>query len=183
MTEIWKDVPGWEGLYKACDDGRIASYPRTRHQRMGGRMHIRQYGGGVLSTRAMVGGYKRSQFYDCGREEAVIVHRVICLTFHGPAPSAGMHVRHLDGNPANNSANNLAWGTVAENAADRLRHGTQRIGGAHQFAKFTDKQASKIKKLCDGGARTLCLAAVYGCSKGTIRNIATGRRYRNAGTQ
>lgn len=181
MTEVWKDVPGWEGLYKASDQGRLASYPRVRRQKMNGRMHTRKYAGRILSTRPMVGGYKRSSFYDLGRVEGVIVHRIICLTFHGPAPTDGMHVRHLDGNPANNRADNLAWGTVAENAADRKVHGTQRTGGRHQYAKFTDEEASEIKRLSNAGAGSRELSARFGCSPNTIRNIVTGRRYPNVG--
>lgn len=177
MTETWKDVPGWEGLYMASDAGRLASYPRVRQQVMRGRIHTRRYAGGIMSTRPMVGGYKRSSFYNLGRVEGVIVHRIVCLTFHGPAPAPGMHVRHIDGNPANNAASNLAWGTVAENAADRRKHGTQRIGGRHQFAIFTDQQADEIRQIAATGVGTRELSVRYGCSRGTIRNIITGRRY------
>lgn len=52
------------------------------------------------------------------------VHRIVCATWHGAPPFEAAQVRHLDGNPVNNQAHNLAWGTAAENAADRLRHGT-----------------------------------------------------------
>lgn len=50
-------------------------------------------------------------------------HRIICATFHGPPPFDGAQVRHLDGNPKNNQAANLAWGTASENAADTIKHG------------------------------------------------------------
>lgn len=42
--------------------------------------------------------------------------------FLGPRPD-GLETRHLDGNPANNSARNLRYGTKSENAQDRVRHG------------------------------------------------------------
>ncbi len=50
------------------------------------------------------------------------VHRLVLEAFVGPCPP-GMQCRHLDGNPANNRLENLAWGTHAENAADKIRHG------------------------------------------------------------
>jgi hypothetical protein len=37
-----------------------------------------------------------------------------------------MECRHLDGNPTNNTPENLAWGTHAENCMDTVRHGRSR---------------------------------------------------------
>ncbi|BCI54967.1 hypothetical protein NIIDNTM18_42450 [Mycolicibacterium litorale] len=51
------------------------------------------------------------------------VHVLVCETFHGPKPARGMHVRHLNGNPLDNRAENLAWGTPSENSHDTVRHG------------------------------------------------------------
>ncbi|WP_221625413.1 HNH endonuclease [Homoserinimonas aerilata] len=49
------------------------------------------------------------------------VHRLVAFAFIG-APT-GPVVRHLDGNPDNNAVTNLAFGTVAENNRDTIRHG------------------------------------------------------------
>lgn len=59
------------------------------------------------------------------RTVRVLVHRIVCTVFHGQAPSPKHEARHLDGNAQNNQADNLAWGTHAENMADMVRHGTQ----------------------------------------------------------
>lgn len=53
----------------------------------------------------------------------VTVASLVCAAFHGPRLS-GLMVRHLDGNSLNDHADNLAWGTAAENSADAIRHGT-----------------------------------------------------------
>ena len=37
---------------------------------------------------------------------------------------AGDEVRHLDGDPGNNAAANLAWGSHGENVRDQVAHGT-----------------------------------------------------------
>lgn len=55
------------------------------------------------------------------------VHRLVCSTFHGPCPD-GMQCRHLDGDPHNNAASNLRWGTQEENTLDKYRHGTVSFG-------------------------------------------------------
>lgn len=51
------------------------------------------------------------------------VHQLVMLAFVGPCPP-GMEVRHLDSNPRNNVLANLAYGTRAENARDRVLNGT-----------------------------------------------------------
>ena len=30
MVEIWKDIPGYEGLYKINNNGKIVSYSRKK---------------------------------------------------------------------------------------------------------------------------------------------------------
>lgn len=48
--------------------------------------------------------------------------RLVCEAFRGPPPPAAV-VRHLNGRPDDDRPGNLRWGTAAENAADRVRHG------------------------------------------------------------
>lgn len=56
------------------------------------------------------------------------VHILICETFYGPRPSTSRHeVRHLNGIRTDNRLENLRWGTVSENALDRVRHGTHNM--------------------------------------------------------
>jgi hypothetical protein len=50
----------------------------------------------------------------------VKVHELVAEAFLGPRPE-GMLIRHLDDNPLNNRASNLAWGTQADNIADAER--------------------------------------------------------------
>ena len=58
-----------------------------------------------------------------GKRLRVMVHQLVAHTYRGPRPSPAHQVRHLDGNPLNNHATNLAWGTASENALDRSAHG------------------------------------------------------------
>lgn len=53
-----------------------------------------------------------------------LVHRVVLLSFVGPPLPDQTHVRHLNGDSADNRLENLAWGTPQQNADDRKRHGT-----------------------------------------------------------
>jgi hypothetical protein len=48
----------------------------------------------------------------------IAVHILVCTTFHGPRPD-GMLCCHKDDDQENNRADNLYWGTRAENDKDR----------------------------------------------------------------
>lgn len=106
MEEIWKDIPGYEGLYQASSLGRIRSLDR-----FDGRMHWIK--GRILCQTSNKLGYKRLSLFKEGKDKKVIVHRIIAATFLGNHPS--LDVNHIDGNPSNNAISNLEWCTRAEN--------------------------------------------------------------------
>jgi hypothetical protein len=66
-------------------------------------------------------GYPQVHLRVKGSSRISKVHRLVAESFLPPQPFPGAIVRHLDGNPANNAADNLAWGTQAENRVDRIR--------------------------------------------------------------
>lgn len=68
-------------------------------------------------------GYRIVRLTVNGRRRKYRVHQLVAWAFVGPRPSDVHEVRHLDGNPNNNNAANLAWGTRSENARDRTNHG------------------------------------------------------------
>ena len=118
--EEWRSVLGYEGAYEVSGHGRVRSLDREfvnaagRRDRVAGRMM-------TLSTE--VGGYKYIRMTSKNVREHGKVHRLVLEAFVGPRP-AGMECRHLDGDPANNHLENLAWGTSKENGEDMTRHGT-----------------------------------------------------------
>ena len=72
-----------------------------------------------------------------GRGKNLFIHRLVALTFLGE-PN-GLVVRHLDGNPLNNSITNLAYGTQADNEQDSIKHGTH-----YRNTKITPDIARRI---------------------------------------
>ncbi|WP_439621469.1 HNH endonuclease signature motif containing protein [Gemmata sp.] len=120
------------------------------------------------------------ELYRAGKRRRVNVHRLILEAFVGPCP-LGMETRHLDGDRLNNRLDNLAWGTPAENAADRIRHGTVLWGTRCSSAKLTEAQVREILHLY----RTTCpdrpaLAARFGVSWSTVNRIVTGATWGRA---
>lgn len=114
-VEHWLPVPGYEGIYEVSNLGRIKShhYREDRILRPGGHPS-----GHLFVNLCRDGNPKRAG-----------VHQVVARAFVGERPD-GYEVRHLDGDPTNNAATNLAYGTHADNMNDRRTHGTN-----HQLVK------------------------------------------------
>lgn len=103
MKEIWKDIPGYIGLYQASSLGLIRSL-------------IRWNGTNGRILKQSIRKDSRLKVILCKNKirKTCKVHRLILETFVGPCPP-DMECRHLDGNPSNNKLENLKWGTAHEN--------------------------------------------------------------------
>lgn len=99
---------------------------------------------GVLTLVADPKGYLFATFRTNGQNCKRAVARLVAQAFIGPRP-AGCVVRHMDGNKANNTPANLAYGTPAQNEHDKRGHGTAPIGTRHPAAKLTDAQITAIR--------------------------------------
>ena len=108
-AEEWREIPRFPG-YWVSDRGRVLSLK-------GAEPRILQPGTAAKLDYPMVGLFDRQ-----ARRRSRLVHRLVAEAFIGPCP-LGQEVRHGDGNPKNNFASNLSYGTRSDNMQDRLRHG------------------------------------------------------------
>lgn len=106
--ENWKVVEGYEGLYAVSDKGRVKSLRRNK----------------LMSPAFTKDGYGRVALSVKGEKRYVYVHTLVLEAFVGRRPFEDFVARHLNGNPRDNRAKNLTWGTQKENVADSVRHGT-----------------------------------------------------------
>lgn len=102
--EVWKDIPGWEGLYQASTLGRIRS---LRYKRKVGEV-------GVLRPYPERTGYAHVNLITAGRKRTVKVHKLIAITFI-PNPDGHKCINHIDEDKTNNRASNLEWCSVSYN--------------------------------------------------------------------
>lgn len=166
MAEVWRDIPGYEGKYQASDQGRIRSLDRRVNICCGA---TRLMSGRVLKPAASK--YDPHLTVVLGHGEAgTTVHKLVALAFLGPRPE-GHDVRHLDGNPQNNRADNLAYGTRAENIYD-----VTRIGKA--WRKLTADNVRDIRARIAQGEKGSEIARSYGVSQGCISSIKHGRNFK-----
>lgn len=118
------EIPNWP-RYSAGSDGSIWAHDSN----------WRGYGVRQLSP-SLRRGYHVVRLVNADAvKRRITVHRLIALTFHGPCPDGCDQVRHLDGNPLNNAASNLAWGSAADNADDRAGHGRTAFGSREWWAE------------------------------------------------
>lgn len=119
--EMWREIPGYEGIYEASNLGRVRSMEgKTTHNCNLGILHwksriikehyITRKNGKHADARITLWKDKAPHYY--------LVSRIIAMTWCD-GYQEGMTVNHIDGNPLNNSCSNLEWITLAEN----IRHG------------------------------------------------------------
>lgn len=113
MKEIWKDIPGFEGLYQASNFGRVKSLERVvrRKDAHGGYTCFR-YKEKILSACKNSSGYMVVPLGK--RHKTVSVHRLVALTFI-PNPFCKEQVNHINGDRSDNKVENLEWCTNREN--------------------------------------------------------------------
>lgn len=115
----------------------------------------------MLSISTHPSGHQQVKLSRDGIYQQAKVHRVVLIAFAGPPPP-GCEVLHNDGNPANNSAANLRWGTRSENLHDRVRHGVHHQAikthcpHGHPYDAANTHTTSDGRRMCRECLRTRC---------------------------
>lgn len=120
-NEEWRAVVGYEGYYEVSNRGRLRSLDRVVKYKNGIE---RRYKGKILKLGKHKFGYLKVELHKDGKISHTNIHRLMLESFTGPCPD-GMEACHNDGNPTNNTIENLRWGTRSENRQDAVKHGTQ----------------------------------------------------------
>lgn len=115
MEELWRPIPGYEGLYFASSFGRIRNKcGKIKAQR------VHESAGGWL--------YLKTDLSKDGKRKTFRVHRLILMAFKG-LPEKGQVGRHTgDGDTFNNCPENLEWGTQQQNIWDAINDGRRPRG-------------------------------------------------------
>lgn len=115
MLELWKDIPGHEGVYECSNLGQVRTAKgKTTYRILNGKKQKRIWEQRVLKDRTPQGRDFRVNLWKDGKFEYWLVHRLVAMTFI-PNPKGKPCINHIDGNPKNNQVNNLEWTTYTEN--------------------------------------------------------------------
>ena len=169
MSEIWKPIKNFEGLYEVSNLGRVRSLDRVVRNRSG--YAVRK---GKLIKEAAVSGkaYRKVGLWKNNMGTNVLVHRLVAEAFI-PNPYNLPEVNHKDENPSNNCADNLEWcdadynmhyGTLQQRKADKQRG---KSIGSQPILQFTKEgeliarydSALKAAEAINGDNSAICKCA------------------------
>ena len=165
MAEIWKDIPGYEGLYQASTEGRIRSVDHRVRLVAHGKETTRLSPGRVLRPGGRKDGHLSVMLGHNAHGSQV--HQLVMLTFVGPAPE-GCEVCHNDGNPANNALENLRYDTRSENIKDVVRQGGR-------WRKLNAEDVREIREMLGRGYTGAEIARAFCISQAQISKIKLRR--------
>lgn len=173
MKEEWRDTHVGLGY-------QVSSYGRLRSRWVkGGCPPVPRLGTTwtILKGSKHRLGYTQVYIRCKHRLERWWVHRLVAWAFLGPPPFPKAEVRHLNGDPQNNTYTNLAWGTHNENQKDIIRHGTAQCGENNKGTTLTNAQVLEIVRLKRVGVIQNRLAKMFGVSPMTISRIINGKTW------
>ncbi len=176
-VEIWLPIEGFDGYYEVSDRGRVRSIDRIEEvpSRWGGTM-MRKKRGTILKPGRKPGGYLFVGLHRDSFAKYETVHCLVAQAFIGPRPTPKHHVAHSDGNQLNNHAGNLRYATCAENAADKVRHGTALRGEMVGTSKLKLDDVIAIRSL-RGTLSNREIAKKFGIHEKHVHRIAKGLRW------
>lgn len=174
MTEIWKPVVGYEGIYEVSDFGRVKSMSRDVASGCGATRTLREI---VLVPCADKDGYFHVGLWAEQKMVRRSVARLVAAAFHGAAD--GKQVNHIDGNRQNNSADNLEWVTLQENIQHSIHVlKSKKRGAATAAAKLTEEDVARIRDLLASGATPKEVAQQFNIHRNNVYSIRDGRTWK-----
>ena len=110
MSEVWKDISGYEGKYQVSNTGKVRSLDYHRQ--------------GIIKELALKNsrGYLVVGLMKNAKKTFYSVHCLVANAFI-PNPLDLPQVNHIDADKMNNQAENLEWVTAQDNAVHAIKHG------------------------------------------------------------
>ena len=138
QDEVWKDIPGYEGLYQVSNLGKVKSLNKYHHKREQ-----------ILKSRITKYGYYETALCKNGKMKFIGTHRLVALAFI-PNLLNKEQINHKDGNKLNNFVDNLEWCTSLENIHHAIRTGLEKVYGHENYnakeVRQLDLDGNFIKK-------------------------------------
>lgn len=111
LTEVWKDIKGYEGIYQVSNMGNVKRLDCSVFVKGKGYRHLK-----ARNTKQHLDhhGYKKVHLWKNNKDKPFFVHRLVAMAFLDN-PNNYPQINHKDENKENNEITNLEWCTVAYN--------------------------------------------------------------------
>ena len=165
--EIWKDIKGYEGLYKVSNKGKIKSKKRR------GNWKER-----ILKFSKTKDNYYMVNLYKNGNIKRKRVNRIVAEAFIDN-PLNKPQVNHIDGNKHNNNVENLEWVTCKENINHAFKNSLRtyeeciKLLGNYAKKGKENPKSKKVFQLNKNGK----IIFIYGSVRGTERKTGIYASY------
>lgn len=158
---IWKDVPGYEGLYQVSNQGEVKSFAK-------------EHFGLLRKPWIRSDGYLQIQLKVNQKIKNCLVHKLVDEAFNGPV-QPGLEVNHIDGIKANCRLANLERVTRQQNVVHAVATGLRVAakGSSHGRAVLTEEQVAEIRK--EVGPLQAGKRLPYGLSGGLAKRYGISR--------
>lgn len=159
-TEIWKDVIGYEGIYRISDLGNVFIVKSSR----------------LKFVNVANSGYRFAALSKNGKTKNFYIHRLVATHFI-PNPENKPYVGHIDNNQINNCQSNLGWCTQQENMDHAKSCGRVMANENHYKTKLNKELVLEIYNKISQGIETNALALEYGITSKLCVAIASNTIY------
>lgn len=147
MKEVWKDIPGYEGMYQASNTGKIKSLTRIVNSSYGSKMRIT---GKIKKLYQHPNGYVYVGLSKNGETRSCRVHRLIAMAFIENKSNLS-DVNHKNGKKNDNRLSNLEWCSPSQNSIHayemKLRKSPNywegKFGALHNLSKAVEMRSKE----------------------------------------
>ena len=165
--EIWKDIMGFEGLYKISKSGKVVSFKHKKSRCMKAMARSPKNGGYLLAYNLID---------NDGKKHQKMVHMLVAEHFI-PNPLGYKFVMHIDGNPRNNNVDNLRWTErpvqhrVKKSEDYKKLEGKRNLMTTQEVEQYyTDgTYINTFKSIAEAAEKTKC-------SYGSIKQVLDGKK-------
>ncbi len=172
--KVYKDIPGYEGIYGISQNGEIISYARIKK---GMNNSISRNPERILKQTGK--NQKRYHGVSLAKDGISIrkqVHRLVYTTFIGNIPK-GKQINHIDGNKLNNNLSNLELCTPKQNIRHAWKTGLARKTRENTYSKLKIEEVKRIRILAKQGLYHREIAKMFNVSRQHITAIINDKHW------